>query len=105
MSPRLFFNAIRIRNKNVFFHGAILAFFVISVIYTFVIGCQGFASLVGYQSQNIDPSSSITQSSTDSGYYSTGGIADNSGDLSPDNSDDDGSEDPLSGDRLLQIET
>jgi hypothetical protein len=99
MSPRLFFNAIRIRNKNVFFHGAILAFFVISVIYTFIVGCQGFASLVGYETQNIDPSSSFTQSDSGSDYYASGGIADTSGNINPDNSGN-----PISGGRLLQIE-
>lgn len=47
MSPRIFFNTIRLRSKNVFFHGAILAFFVICVITTFVLGIYGFARMAG----------------------------------------------------------
>ncbi len=42
MSPRIFFNTIRLRSKNIFFHGAILAFYVIAVITTFVLGIYGF---------------------------------------------------------------
>ena len=68
MSPRLFFNAIKIRNKNVYFHGAVLAFFTISVIYTFVIGCQGFSQLANYHG-------SLNNTSLD--YYSSGDINDN----------------------------
>lgn len=44
----MFFNAIQIRNKNVYYHGAVLAFFTISVIYTFITGCKGFAELSSY---------------------------------------------------------
>jgi hypothetical protein len=42
MSPRIFFNTIRLRSKNIFFHGAILAFYVIAVITTFALGIYGF---------------------------------------------------------------
>lgn len=48
MSPRIFFNTIRLRSKNIFFHGAIFAFYVICVITTFVIGIYGFARMAGY---------------------------------------------------------
>ena len=47
MSPRIFFNTIRLRSKNIFFHGAIFAFYVICVITTFVIGIYGFARMAG----------------------------------------------------------
>jgi len=42
MSPRIFFNTIRLRSKNIFFHGGILAFYVIAIITTFVLGIYGF---------------------------------------------------------------
>jgi hypothetical protein len=42
MSPRIFFNTIRLRSKNIFFHGAILAFYVIAAITTFFLGIYGF---------------------------------------------------------------
>ncbi len=45
MSPRMFFNAIRIRQKNVFFHGGIVAFYLICVITTFILGIYGFARM------------------------------------------------------------
>jgi hypothetical protein len=45
MSPRIFFNTIRLRSKNIFFHGAILAFYVIAVITTFVLGIYGFVRM------------------------------------------------------------
>jgi hypothetical protein len=47
MSPRIFFNTIRLRSKNIFFHGAILAFYVIAVITTFVLGIYGFVKMAG----------------------------------------------------------
>ena len=47
MSPRIFFNTIRLRSKNIFFHGAILAFYVIAVITTFVLGIYGFIKMAG----------------------------------------------------------
>jgi hypothetical protein len=71
MSPRLFFNAIRIRNKNVYFHGAVLAFFTISVIYTFITGCQGFAALTTYEG------SLNSGNDTVSDYYSSGDLSAN----------------------------
>jgi len=45
MSPRIFFSTIKVRNKNIFFHGAVLAFFVIAVISTFIIGIYGFSQM------------------------------------------------------------
>jgi hypothetical protein len=47
MSPQIFFNTIRLRSKNIFFHGAIFAFYVICVITTFIIGLYGFARMAG----------------------------------------------------------
>lgn len=47
MSPRIFFNTIRLRSKNIFFHGAIFAFYVICVVTTFIIGVYGFARMAG----------------------------------------------------------
>jgi hypothetical protein len=47
MSPRIFFNTIRLRSKNIFFHGAILAFYVIAVITTFILGIYGFIKMAG----------------------------------------------------------
>ena len=55
MSPRIFFNTIKVRNKNIFFHGAVLAFFVIAVISTFIIGIYGF-SRMGQVDWNYVPS-------------------------------------------------
>jgi len=47
MSPQIFFNTIRIRSKNIFFHGAVIAFYIISVITTFILGIYGFARMAG----------------------------------------------------------
>jgi len=80
MSPRLFFNAIQIRNKNVYFHGAVLAFFTISVIYTFITGCKGFAALSRY-SGSLGSGNVTLSDYYDSGdmIESTGGLGDISG--------------------------
>ena len=45
VNPRAFFNAIKTRSKNIFFHGAIIAFFVIAVISTFIIGIYGLSRM------------------------------------------------------------
>jgi hypothetical protein len=45
VNPRAFFNAIKVRSKNIFFHGSVLAFFVIAVISTFIIGIYGFSRM------------------------------------------------------------
>ena len=57
MSPRIFFNTIRLRSKNIFFHGAILAFYVIAVITTFVLGIYGFVRMaeVGFSKVGSTP--------------------------------------------------
>lgn len=64
MSPRIFFNTIRLRSKNIFFHGAIFAFYVICVITTFVIGIYGFARSAGF---NFDDSSDDNVASNNNG--------------------------------------
>ena len=43
MGPRVFFNQISLRKKNVTFHGAVLTFFVIAAITTIVYGCMGLS--------------------------------------------------------------
>jgi hypothetical protein len=45
VNPRGFFNAIKARSKNIFFHGAIIAFFIIAVISTFIIGIYGLSRM------------------------------------------------------------
>ena len=45
MSPRIFFHTIRMRSKNIFFHGAVLAFYAICVVTTFVYGIYGFSKI------------------------------------------------------------
>lgn len=45
LGPRAFFNQISLRNKNVCFHGAILCFYVIAGITSFIMGIMGLAKL------------------------------------------------------------
>jgi hypothetical protein len=52
MSPRIFLNAIQVRSKNTFFHGAIMLFFVICVVTTFIIGIEGLSKLVNADKDN-----------------------------------------------------
>jgi hypothetical protein len=47
MSPRIFFNTIRLRSKNIFFHGSILGFYIIAAVTTFVLGIYGFVKMAG----------------------------------------------------------
>lgn len=78
MSPRIFFNTIRLRSKNIFFHGAIFAFYVICVITTFVIGIYGFARMAGYDlsgsvsgSTDEDPTDGPTNDNLGNDYTSS----------------------------------
>lgn len=75
MSPRIFFNTIKVRNKNIFFHGAVLAFFVIAVISTFIIGIYGFSRMGqvdwNYVPSNKNSSSSIVKNQTISNVTNT----------------------------------
>lgn len=68
MSPRIFFETIRMRSKNVFFHGAIMAFFIICVITTFVIGVYGFSLMAG-ANDNVDSAVSTSPYDDDSGSF------------------------------------
>lgn len=76
MSPRIFFNTIRLRSKNIFFHGAIFAFYVICVITTFVIGIYGFARMAGF---NVSDSGDddVGVDSADNGSTDDNSIGDN----------------------------
>ena len=90
MSPRIFFNTIRLRSKNIFFHGAILAFFIICVITTFVIGVYGFSQMAGVN-YNLDISTSPTDTDTSDGTSinpGDPGDPDNSSTISNDPTDD-----------------
>jgi hypothetical protein len=62
MSPRIFFNTIKVRNKNIFFHGAVLAFFVIAVISTFIIGIYGFSRMAQVDWNYVPPMKNSTSS-------------------------------------------
>lgn len=46
-NPRTFFSTIRLRSKNIFFHGGVMAFYIIAVITTFIMGIYGFSQMVG----------------------------------------------------------
>lgn len=55
-NPRTFFSTIRQRSKNVFFHGGVMAFYVIAVIVTFIMGIYGFSQMVVGASISVSPS-------------------------------------------------
>jgi hypothetical protein len=57
MSPRIFFNTIRLRSKNIFFHGGVLGFYIIAAVTTFVFGIYGFVKMGGVDLNAVKSSS------------------------------------------------
>ena len=64
----MFFNTIRLRSKNIFFHGGILAFYVIAVITTFILGVYGFVRMIGVDFSSVVDAPSKSMIPSNSGY-------------------------------------